>query len=431
MYDSEGLASPKMPISRIAAAMAANSPAGPPVSSLFQPMAELGLGMLPGSGDVMAMQESQEAGQKMADAWRAGDYGKAASSGIEATVLGLGALPMVPALGSMIKAWHGSPHVFDAFDISRIGTGEGAQAYGHGLYFAENPKIAGYYRDALTKYGERVMINGKAAANPTEMRIGLQVAKDPAVIDRQIKEIDQMVSYLREQKAAVEAGTAKPMHGWGEIGTTWTARDEEYLADRLNELDNWKSFKGKNVTIEKDPGALYNVTLDVEPEDLLDWDAPLSQQSEKVRKAVEIVGAGRGKLPKWVKTAGGYELYDDKFGRIAFVRQEGETVKLFQSKEPTLAGQKSQVHAGTEFPSLMAAKKAAEQNASGLTTLTGKSAYKLLSEQLGSGEAASRALAEAGIPGLRYFDAGSRGSGDGTRNVVMFTDKGIKIEGRE
>ena len=31
-----------------------------------------------------------------------------------------------------IRAFHGSPHDFDRFDISRIGTGEGAQAYGHG-----------------------------------------------------------------------------------------------------------------------------------------------------------------------------------------------------------------------------------------------------------------------------------------------------------
>ena len=34
--------------------------------------------------------------------------------------------------------WHGSPHKFYAFDASKIGTGEGAQAYGHGLYFAGN-----------------------------------------------------------------------------------------------------------------------------------------------------------------------------------------------------------------------------------------------------------------------------------------------------
>ena len=38
--------------------------------------------------------------------------------------------------------WHGSPHKFDKFDSSKIGTGEGAQAYGHGLYFAEAPDVA-------------------------------------------------------------------------------------------------------------------------------------------------------------------------------------------------------------------------------------------------------------------------------------------------
>ena len=41
-----------------------------------------------------------------------------------------------------IRAFHGSPHDFDKFDVSKIGTGEGAQAYGHGLYFAENEGVA-------------------------------------------------------------------------------------------------------------------------------------------------------------------------------------------------------------------------------------------------------------------------------------------------
>jgi hypothetical protein len=53
--------------------------------------------------------------------------------------------------GAPIKAYHGSPHDFDAFDLSKIGTGEGAQAYGHGLYFAENPDVARGYRDTLSR----------------------------------------------------------------------------------------------------------------------------------------------------------------------------------------------------------------------------------------------------------------------------------------
>src|SRR6478752_1118967 len=42
-----------------------------------------------------------------------------------------------------IKAYHSSPHDFDKFDLKKIGTGEGAQVYGHGLYFAENPAVSG------------------------------------------------------------------------------------------------------------------------------------------------------------------------------------------------------------------------------------------------------------------------------------------------
>src|SRR5574337_974109 len=43
---------------------------------------------------------------------------------------------------AMVPAWHGSPHDFDRFSLDKIGTGEGAQAYGHGLYFAGKREIA-------------------------------------------------------------------------------------------------------------------------------------------------------------------------------------------------------------------------------------------------------------------------------------------------
>lgn len=45
-----------------------------------------------------------------------------------------------------IRAYHGSPHDFDKFSMDKIGTGEGSQAFGYGLYFAENPKTADAYR---------------------------------------------------------------------------------------------------------------------------------------------------------------------------------------------------------------------------------------------------------------------------------------------
>jgi hypothetical protein len=58
-----------------------------------------------------------------------------------------------------IRAYHGSPHKFDRFDMSKIGTGEGAQAYGSGLYLAEAEPVAKKYRDKLSA-GTYITPNG-------------------------------------------------------------------------------------------------------------------------------------------------------------------------------------------------------------------------------------------------------------------------------
>ena len=46
-----------------------------------------------------------------------------------------------PGVTFSITALHASPHSFRKFDTAFMGKGEGAQAYGWGLYFAENPKV--------------------------------------------------------------------------------------------------------------------------------------------------------------------------------------------------------------------------------------------------------------------------------------------------
>jgi hypothetical protein len=68
------------------------------------------------------------------------DYGGMVRKAVEAVGKAVGG----------IRAYHGSPHDFERFDMSKIGTGEGAQAYGHGLYFAEKEATAQAYRDALS-----------------------------------------------------------------------------------------------------------------------------------------------------------------------------------------------------------------------------------------------------------------------------------------
>lgn len=337
------------PIARVNQQAVAQRPPGPPVTSLASPMAEAILGVLPGSGDAMAAKESQQAGQAMADALRGGDYGKAASSGIEAAVLGLGALPMIPALGGMIKAWHGSPHSFDAFDISKIGTGEGAQAYGHGLYFAENPKVAGSYRQGLS------VRNVGGAAGPNW--------DDP--------------QHVAAAWVQIKGDKAKALQYLEGIPS---ANKDEAVQGAIDLL------KTDGPLPKVDTGALYNVSLDVNPEDLLDWDAPLSQQSEKVKKAISV-------NPVWVP-----QDITDWTGR-EYYRRLGKEAAKKQGKQFDL----------TDDPAFHSANLTPSQ----------------------VDEMSSRALADAGIPGLRYLDAGSRAGGEGSRNVVMFTDKGIKIEGKQ
>src|SRR5262245_24504001 len=60
-----------------------------------------------------------------------------------------------------IRAFHSSPHDFERFDISKVGRGEGSQVYGHGLYFAENPKVSGqggtYWRQFLDRFSPNEM----------------------------------------------------------------------------------------------------------------------------------------------------------------------------------------------------------------------------------------------------------------------------------
>jgi hypothetical protein len=72
--------------------------------------------------------------------------------GYKKTALPDGAILEGPASFSVI-AYHGTPHKVDKFRMTRIGSGEGAQAYGWGLYFAENKDVAEFYREVLSAGG--------------------------------------------------------------------------------------------------------------------------------------------------------------------------------------------------------------------------------------------------------------------------------------
>lgn len=176
---------------------------------------------------------------------------------------------MMPGAG--ITAWHGSPHKFSKFDMSKIGTGEGAQAYGHGLYTAENPKVAKEYADELTReirVGENI-IQGKGHQVGST---GLEDVDDYLIANRG----DANLALSNMKKDRLEVANSKWRNAM--TGELLPNRAKSYDAG-IEMLEGLvKRGEVQNTTA----GNLYKVDI---PDDqiakMLDWDAPLSKSFVK------------------------------------------------------------------------------------------------------------------------------------------------------
>lgn len=83
-----------------------------------------------------------------------GNYGAAAlTAGMTAIPWGGLIRKGSGALKREMVAYHGTPHQFDEFKMDKIGTGEGFQSQGHGLYFSEAPEVAEHYKASLSNGG--------------------------------------------------------------------------------------------------------------------------------------------------------------------------------------------------------------------------------------------------------------------------------------
>lgn len=241
----------------------------------------------------------------------------------------------------VIRAFHGSPYDFDKFDASKIGKGEGAQAYGHGLYFAGNEAVARSYRDIvgqeeLTRHQEelRGLLNQKsqAAMALQEAEIGYKNAvRNKHITGKTQEQIDQ----------------------------EWLAR----IADARAAM-NQSHLEARDAAPRRQRGHMYEVEIGYPEEALLDWDRPLRSQGAIV----------------------------------------GERIAPFRTDKYDL-GPDADYESGAT---------AVERIASAFDSEMAE---------------ASAALRKAGIPGIKYWDAGSRSAHQGTRNYVIFpgAEDAIKI----
>jgi hypothetical protein len=223
------------------------------------------------------------------------------------------------------------------------------------------------------------------------------------------------------------------------------AKNKEALAL----LDKWQAAGVRPVR----GGKMYEVAIKADPAHFLDWDAPLSAQSEPVRQKLQQLGVEPKPVVKW--QAHQLTQADIDAGLVPKNYAPGSWISAV--RDP--AG-RVEWHGGQVFSSEnAAAENAAARSAIDQRAVRDKGAE--LYRDLGSptkGEATQR-LREVGIPGIKYYDQGSRmtagvnklgdqwfvkgsmtpypseaaarqaleASGQGTRNYVVFDDKLIEI----
>jgi hypothetical protein len=272
-----------------------------------------------------------------------------------------------------IRAFHGSPHDFDRFRMDRIGTGEGAQVYGHGLYFAEAEDVARSYRDGLAP--PSVAIDG-VNLGPLGERLGKGLRG--GVHSDQIQALGRAGRLTSAEQDALyfldgasDAATAV-QNLRDQAGMVWRGPDAQKIwRERADTLER---LVGRvKVTPQ---GRMYEVNLNVDPTRLLDWDAPIARNSPAVDAMMQAraADAARRGLPGDVAA----EQANDALRRI----EEGG--------------------------------------------MTGAGLYRGMAGGTTPADATAM-LRDAGIPGIRYLDGGSRAAGDGTRNYVMFDDNLVEI----
>jgi len=304
-------------------------------------------------------------------------------------------------------AWHGTPHSFDKFSLDHMGSGEGEQAFGWGLYFASDKKIAEWYKDTL-------------APKPSATFDG----KTYATFKHEGNEIIAIALQALEENAGttdVAKGIKRVEESFKEImEMTQDAIDDDPEVEQINSAIKWLNDNAGKITLQGDVGKLYEVSLAPDAEDMLDWNKPLSQQSERVKNILS-------KKPKQAKS---------------FIVKEFVPTQFFKTPQKDFNGISlpfNVVDAKTgEIFDMFATKEAAEKKILSLknsadaenirnSEMTGKEIYGQLEAKFGSDEEASKYLNSIGIPGLKYLDGTSRTGRKNNYNYVIFDDQAIEI----
>lgn len=285
-------------------------------------------------------------------------------------------------------AWHGSPHNFDEFDLGAIGTGEGNQAHGWGLYFAKDKKVSKLYKEVLSK----AQGSNKSSLFKVEIPNETELLPEQYPISgysRYVKDsLKNGLHKMSEEQLERFTSLLIKYHKGSIIGDEWTNKYTRFMdvGYIISELHN------KNKTIN-DINKIQKRNID------------RFLKSVGIDENIDTI-AGNEDLLEAVYKKFRYDLY---------LQYEKEKQLEREREEKAISNVKTDVYGALEK-----------------TNIDGKQLYSFLSHALGNDEhfnlhnvknakKASEFLNSIGIKGI-YYD----GEQDG-RCYVVFDDKAIQV----
>lgn len=277
------------------------------------------------------------------------------------------------------SAWHGSPHDFDTFDLGAIGTGEGNQVHGWGLYFAKDKKVSDLYRRELSLIHD--VDKGtlfKVDVPDTKEMIDEQQSLN--ILSKETKQnLNAAINALPEQEKEVFINeyTNSPLFNHyakkeiDELGSKFDQLDNEYRLLKDEYLDKFLKEDLNKIT-QRNLNRLsekYNIDLKA-----------LKENPNSIKDIKNQLDT----------------MWFNAFKEFGMTKQRYRDTYWGKYKK--------------DFSSLL--------NDSGIN---GRDFYLALSKALGSAKQASEHLNKYGVKGITYV-----GEQDG-RCYVVFDDKAIKV----
>lgn len=285
-------------------------------------------------------------------------------------------------------AWHGSPHNFDEFDLGAIGSGEGNQAHGWGLYFAKDKKVSKLYKDVLSK----AQSSNKSSLFKVEIPNETELLPEQYPISgysRYVRDsLKNGLHKMSEEQLERFTSLLIKYHKGSIIGDEWTNKYTRFMdvGYIISELHN------KNKTIN-DINKIQKRNIDRFLKSV-----GIDENIDTIAGNEDLLGAVYKKFR--------YDIYS---------QYEKEKQLEREREEKAISNVKTDVYGALEK-----------------TNIDGKQLYSFLSHALGNDEhfnlhnvknakKASEFLNSIGIKGI-YYD----GEQDG-RCYVVFDDKAIKV----